>query len=159
GLAYVAYVYTRGGWRDLVPRKGDARDAWEMIKFYLTIRKDHPHQGKHNALQKATYFSMPIIAAIIVLSGIAIWKPVQLHWLTTMFGGFAVARFVHFSAMVVLFLLVFGHVFMVLSVDPYALRSMLTGWYNTNRSPEARNARPFYHLFAKGEPPSDSAPP
>jgi heat shock protein HspQ len=51
--------------------------------------------------------------------------------------------------MVVLLILVLGHVFMVFAVDPYALRSMITGWYNEDRSPEARNARPFYHLFAR----------
>jgi hypothetical protein len=47
-----------------------------------------------------------------------------------------------------------GHVFMVFAVDPYSLRSMITGRYNENNSPEARNARPFYHLFprrSKGE--------
>jgi len=41
------------------------------------------------------------------------------------------------------------HVFMVFAVDPYAIRSMVTGRYNPNASPEARNARPFYHLFYK----------
>jgi hypothetical protein len=39
----------------------------------------------------------------------------------------------------------------VFAVDPYSLRSMITGWYDRARSPEARNARPFYHLFAKGK--------
>jgi hypothetical protein len=39
---------------------------------------------------------------------------------------------------------------MVLAVDPYSLRSMITGWYDRARSPEARNARPFYHLFGPG---------
>jgi heat shock protein HspQ len=44
------------------------------------------------------------------------------------------------------------HVFMVFAVDPYSLRSMITGWYNRAKSPEARNARPFYHLFSAREP-------
>jgi thiosulfate reductase cytochrome b subunit len=97
---------------------------------------------------------MPVVAAVIVLSGIAIWKPVQLRWLTMLFGGYVWARYVHFMAMMLLVLLVLGHVFMVLTVDPYALRSMITGWYDERFSPEARNARPFYHLF----PPRSSAP-
>jgi len=63
--------------------------------------------------------------------------------------------------MVVLVLLVLGHIFMVFAVDPYALRSMITGWYDEEQSPEARNARPFYHLFPRrrrtpGTPPSTS---
>jgi thiosulfate reductase cytochrome b subunit len=92
---------------------------------------------------------MPIVAAIIVLSGIAIWKPVQLRWLTAIFGGYVWARYVHFMAMIILVLLVLGHVFMVFAVDPYSLRSMITGWYDEDQSPEARNARPFYHLLPR----------
>ena len=120
-----------------------------MIEFYAFARKEHPHQGKHNALQKTAYFAMPIVAAIIVLSGIAIWKPVQLRWLTAIFGGYVWARYVHFMAMIILLLLVLGHVFMVFAVDPYSLRSMITGWYDEDQSPEARNARPFYHLLPR----------
>jgi len=151
GLLYLGFIYLHGEWRDLVPRRGDARDSIEMIKFYLFVRRDHPHQGKHNALQKSAYFAMPIIAIIIVLSGIAIWKPVTLGFVTALFVNYKWARFVHFTAMVVLLLIAIVHVFMVFSVDPYALRSMTTGWYNRARSPELRNARPFYHLFGAGK--------
>jgi heat shock protein HspQ len=41
---------------------------------------------------------------------------------------------------------------MIFAVDPYALRSMITGWYDEAQSPEARNARPFYHLLPRHEP-------
>jgi Ni/Fe-hydrogenase b-type cytochrome subunit len=144
GLIYVSYIYLHGEWRDLTPRRGDVRDAWEMIKFYLFVRRDHPVQGKHNALQRATYFSFPIIGLILVLTGLAIWKPVQLALLTNLFGGFVWARYWHFVAMAVLVLLSIIHVFMVVSVDPQSLRSMITGYYNTEKSPERHNARPFY---------------
>jgi thiosulfate reductase cytochrome b subunit len=53
GLLYLAFLFLHGEWRDIAPRRGDARDAIEMIKFYLFVRRDHPHQGKHNALQKS----------------------------------------------------------------------------------------------------------
>jgi thiosulfate reductase cytochrome b subunit len=152
GLVYLGFVYLHGEWRDLVPRRGDAAGIREMVKFYLFARHDHPKQGKHNALQRTAYFVMPVVGILIVLSGIAIWKPVQLHWLCALFGGYVWARYVHFVMMVALVLLVLGHVFMVLSVDPYALRAIITGWYNESRSPEARNARPFYHLLARGAP-------
>jgi Ni/Fe-hydrogenase b-type cytochrome subunit len=148
-LVYLGFLYLHGEWRDLAPRRGDAHRVWEMIEFYLFARQEHPHQGKHNALQKIAYFAMPIIAGVIVLSGVAIWKPVQLHWLTMIFGGYVWARYVHFAGMVLLVLLVLGHVFMVFAVDPYALRSMITGWYDEDLSPEARNARPFYHLLPR----------
>jgi len=147
GLVYVGFVYLHGEWRDLVPRRGDARDAWEMVKFYAFARRDHPRQGKHNALQKLAYFSLPVVATLAVATGLAIWKPVQLGWLTWVFGGYVWARYWHFVAMVLLVLLALGHVFMVLTVDPYSLRAMITGGYDPSHSPEERNARPFIHLL------------
>ncbi len=149
GLVYVAFIYLHGEWRDLVPRRGDVRDAWQMVRFYLYARKDHPRHGKHNALQKGTYFVMPILAALIVISGIAIWKPVSLGWLTDLLGGYVWARYWHFVAMLALVLLSVVHVFMVISVDPYSLRSMITGGHSERLSPVARNARPFSGLLPK----------
>jgi Ni/Fe-hydrogenase b-type cytochrome subunit len=153
GLVYLTFIYLHGEWRDLVPRRGQSRDIVEMVKFYLTLRKDHPRQGKHNGLQRAAYFSMPLVGVLAVLTGIAIWKPVQLSWLTMLFGGYVWARYWHFVAMVLLVALTVGHVFMVFSVDPYSIPSMITGRYREDWSPEARNARPFVHLL----PPSDHA--
>jgi thiosulfate reductase cytochrome b subunit len=153
GLVYLAFLFLHGEWRDIVPRRGDARDAWEMLRFYLFVRRDHPAQAKHNALQKSAYFAMPILGIIIVLSGLAIWKPVTLGFITVLFVNYKWARFVHFTCMVLLLLLVAVHVFMVISVDPFALRSITTGGYDPTRSPEARNARPFYHLFRRGRLP------
>jgi Ni/Fe-hydrogenase b-type cytochrome subunit len=144
GLLYLAYIYLHGEWRDLTPRRGDARNAWEMIKFYLFARRDHPEQGKHNALQRATYFSFPIIGFVLVITGLAIWKPVQLSLLANLLGGFVWARYWHFVAMWMLVLLSIIHVFMVVTVDPQSLRAMITGYYNPAKSPERRNARPFY---------------
>jgi thiosulfate reductase cytochrome b subunit len=147
GLVYVGFIYLHGEWRDLVPRRGDLRDSVEMIKFYLYVRKHHPHEGKYNSLQKGAYFALPWVAAVVVISGIAIWKPVQLSWLTAIFGGYEWARYWHFVGMTVLVILAVGHIFMVFAVDPYAIPSMITGEYDESLSPEARDARPFYHLL------------
>jgi Ni/Fe-hydrogenase b-type cytochrome subunit len=149
GLAYLAFVYLHGEWRDLVPRRGDARDMWEMVKFYVFARKDHPRQGKHNALQKGAYFAMPWIGALSVISGLAIWKPVQLAPLTNFLGGYAWARYWHFLTMTAIVALAVAHVFMVFAVDPYALRGMITGGYSERLSPEERNARPFINLIPR----------
>jgi thiosulfate reductase cytochrome b subunit len=166
GLVYLAFIYLHGEWRDLVPRRGTLGDAFQMVKFYLTLRPDHPRQGKHNALQRSVYFAMPLFGVAAVVSGLAIWKPVQLAPLTSLLGGFVWARYWHFLAMLALVLLSAGHVFMVFAVDPYSLRAIVTGRYNPDRSPEARNARPFVNLFAAGaerpsqeEPPSPPPPP
>jgi Ni/Fe-hydrogenase b-type cytochrome subunit len=148
GLVYLGFIYLHGEWRDLVPRRGVVRDVIEMVKFYLAVRRDHPRQGKHNALQRLTYFSLPFLAALSVLSGLAIWKPVQLAPLTALLGGFVWARYWHFLAMVLLVAVSLAHVFMVFAVDPYALRAMITGGYDESKSPERRNARPFVNLRA-----------
>jgi Ni/Fe-hydrogenase b-type cytochrome subunit len=148
GLVYLTFVFLHGEWRDLVPRRGVTRDVWEMLKFYLAVRKDHPRQGKHNALQRLAYFSMPIVGVVAVATGLAIWKPVQLAPLTGVLGGYVWARYWHFLAMLALVVLTVGQVFMVFAVDPYALRSMITGGYDDSKSPEERNARPFVNLRA-----------
>lgn len=160
GLVYLAFIYLHGEWRDLVPRRGFMRDSREMLRFYLFLRRDHPVQGKHNALQRSTYFAMPIVGAMAVVSGIAIWKPVQLAWLTGLLGGYVWARYWHFVAMLLLVVLSVAHVFMVFAVDPYSMRSMITGGYSEDLSPEARNARPFYHLLprSRGRVPAPEEP-
>ncbi|MBK7907196.1 MAG: cytochrome b/b6 domain-containing protein [Gemmatimonadetes bacterium] len=157
-FVYLAFIYLHGEWRDLVPRRGTLRDAWAMVRFYLWLEREHPRQGKHNALQRMAYFSMPWMAAVIVVTGIAIWKPVSLGWLAALFGGYAYARFFHFMAMVVLLVAALGHVFMVFAVDPFSLRGMITGGYDESRSPEARNARPFVNLLRRGATVSSAAP-
>ena len=151
GLVYLGFVYTHGEWRDLVPRRNDIRDSWEMVKFYLFVRAKHPVQGKHNALQRGAYFAMPIVGVVAVVSGLAIWKPVQLAWITNLIGGYVWARYWHFLAMLSLVGLSVSHVFMVFAVDPYSLRSIITGGYDESKSPERRNARP---LWWKAEDPT-----
>jgi thiosulfate reductase cytochrome b subunit len=149
GFVYVAFLFLHGEWRDLAPRRGDVRDMWTMVRYYVGRIATHPVQGKHNALQKWAYASMPVLGLVLILSGLAIWKPVTLGFITALFGNYVIARFVHFASMVVLLGLALGHVVMVFSTDPYAIRAMLSGWYDEQLSPEARNARPFRNLFPK----------
>ncbi|MEO5904102.1 MAG: cytochrome b/b6 domain-containing protein [Gemmatimonadaceae bacterium] len=161
GLVYLGYVYLRGQWRDIVPMRGFFSNALEMMRFYLFVRKDHPIQGKHNALQRATYFIMPWLGLLAVVSGIAIWKPVQFAPLADLMGGYVWARYWHFVSMMLLVVLSLVHIFMVFAVDPYSMRSMTTGGYNEKNSPEARNARPFYHLLPnrfRAKPPINTPP-
>jgi thiosulfate reductase cytochrome b subunit len=147
GALYLVHLFRHGRWRTIVPRASRWRDIIEMARFYLFLRRDHPVQGKHNALQQVAYTTMLVCGIALVISGIAIWKPVSLGWLTKALGGYALARWWHFSAMLVLASLVAVHVVMVFTVDPYALRAMTTGKYDAARwSPEARHARPLLHL-------------
>jgi len=129
GLGYVTFLAVSGEWRSLLFRRRDVRPALEMQLYYLRLRREHPSQGKHNALQKAAYTGIVVMGAISVLSGFAIYKPVQLWWLTTLFGGFELARYWHFVAVWIFVGFTLLHVLLVLTVDPASLRSMVTGWY------------------------------
>ena len=63
---------------------------------------------------------------LLVLSGLAIWKPVQLHALAALMGDYEGARYLHFGAMALLVFIVLVHVVMVLLV-PRTFPSMFTG--------------------------------
>ena len=101
-----------GGWRSLLPRRTDLVDALRMFRYYLGVpfaklthrQWSHPHfTTKYNALQRAAYFSVPVTGSLSVATGWAIHKPMQLHWLAALFGGFDAARVWHFWLMWVLF--------------------------------------------------------
>ena len=128
GLVYLAFIYWHGEWRDLAPRRGRRAgcvgDGEVLSRSRGRITRV---QGKHNALQKSAYFAMPVMGALSVVTGLAVWKPVQFAALTDLMGGYVWARYWHFLVMLALVATALGHVFMVFAVDPYALRSMLTG--------------------------------
>lgn len=129
GVLYVGYLIYSGEWRQLVFRPRDTRGALEMSKYYLRIRKDHPPQGKHNPLQKAAYTGILVLGALSVLTGLTMWKPVQLAPLTAAFGGFQAARYWHFIAVWLFVAFTIMHVILVFVADPASLRAMITGRY------------------------------
>jgi thiosulfate reductase cytochrome b subunit len=96
------------------------------VKAALTFRLSHDDISVYNAVQRLLYVGVILTAIVIVLSGLSIWKPVQLQELTALFGGYDAARYVHFIAMaaIVGFLLV--HVLLALLV-PKSLRAMVRG--------------------------------
>ena len=137
GTVYIAGLIIGGGWRSLLPRGTDLRDALQMVRYYvgfpfakLTRRKwPHPRfSGKYNALQRAAYFSVPVAGLLSVATGWAIHKPMQLHWLAALFGGFDRARVWHFWLMWVFILFVVPHVVLVFANGWDMLRSMIVGW-------------------------------
>jgi thiosulfate reductase cytochrome b subunit len=96
------------------------------VKAALTFKLAHDDLSKYNYVQKLLYAGIIAVGIVIVLSGLSIWKPVQLHWLVTLFGGYDTARYVHFICMasIVAFLVV--HVLLALLV-PKSLRAMIIG--------------------------------
>jgi thiosulfate reductase cytochrome b subunit len=129
GLVYLGFLVISGEWRSLLFRPRDVRPAIQMQLYYLRLRRDHPPQGKHNALQKAAYTFIVVLGAIAALSGFAIYKPVQLFWLTSLFGGYELARYWHFVSVWLFVGFTLVHVALVFLVDPASLRGMITGWY------------------------------
>ena len=69
------------------------------VKAALTFKLSHDDLSVYNAVQKLLYLGVILAGVVIVLSGLAIWKPVQLQELTALFGGYDAARYVHFFAM------------------------------------------------------------
>jgi len=110
--------------RKLLPiRLGDvARD----LRAALTGRLRHDDPGRYNAVQKLLYAGILLTGVVIVASGFAIWKPVQLRPLTMLFGGYEAARYVHFFAMAAIVVFLVLHVVMALLV-PKSLRAMIRG--------------------------------
>jgi thiosulfate reductase cytochrome b subunit len=129
GLAYLLYLITSGEWRSLLFRPRDIPRAIQMQLYYLRLRREHPPQGKHNALQKGAYSFIIFLAIVSVLTGFAIYKPAQLSWLTALFGGYELTRYWHFWSVWIFIAFSIVHVLLVFLVDPASLRAMITGWY------------------------------
>jgi thiosulfate reductase cytochrome b subunit len=129
GLVYLGFLAWSGEWRSLLFRPRDLGPAIQMQLYYLRLRSTHPPQGKHNALQKAAYTLIVVLGALSVLTGFAIYKPVQLAWLTALFGGYELARYWHFWTVWIFVGFTLLHVALVFLVDPASLRAMITGWY------------------------------
>jgi thiosulfate reductase cytochrome b subunit len=125
GLVYLVLGFATGRFRKkLLPITpgGVISDA----KAALTGKLSHDDLTKYNYVQKLLYAGIIVVGILIVLSGLSIWKPVQVQYLTALFGGYDVARYVHFICMsaIVLFLIV--HVALALLV-PKSLRAMIIG--------------------------------
>jgi len=127
GIAYLSYMAARGEWR----RRGfrphrDTRNAILMLLYYLRLRRIAPPIDFYNGLQRLAYSSIMVIALAEVLSGLAIYKPVQLWWLGSLFGGYDGARAVHLLGLGLLALFTAIHLVMV-ALHPRAILTMLTG--------------------------------
>ncbi len=123
GLFYFTYSAASGHFRKFFPLS--PRAVWQDL--HAALRFNLPHeQGAYNAVQKLLYLGVLCAGVVIVLSGLAIWKPVQLWFLCDLMGGFRIARYVHFFAMAVIASFLVIHLLLVLMV-PKVLPPMLTG--------------------------------
>ncbi len=132
GVLWIAYnVMTRHGRQTTLFSPKDFSGILPMIKYYLRVQKQHPTVRKYNALQKLAYSTIPLAALGAILTGIAIYWPVQFGWVTRLFGNYDTARAWHFIFMASLVLFFFGHIGMVLLAGWNNFLSMITGWKKT----------------------------
>jgi thiosulfate reductase cytochrome b subunit len=125
GLVYLALGFATGRFRSkLLPitPSGVIADT----RAALTGKLSHDDLTHYNYVQKLLYAGIIVVGIVIVLSGLSIWKPVQLQYLTALFGGYDFARYVHFVCMAAIVAFLVVHAALALLV-PKSLRAMIIG--------------------------------
>jgi len=109
-------------------KKGAFKESWQVILHDLHIRKTAPPQSKYNAAQRVAYTMIIIMGFGSLITGLAIYKPVQVQWLMTLCGGYEAARLEHFILTVgyVLFFLI--HILQVIKAGWNNFRAMVAGF-------------------------------
>jgi thiosulfate reductase cytochrome b subunit len=124
-ICYVIYGLVTGRfWRKLLPiwPRQVIADARAALRFHLS----HDDITKYNAIQRVLYVGIILVLIVQVISGLAIWKPVQFQELTALFYDFQGARLAHFIGMALIVLFLVVHVALALVV-PKTLAAMVTG--------------------------------
>ncbi len=125
GLAYLITGLATGRFRNkLLPIT--PRGVIADLKAALTFRLSHDDISAYNYVQRLLYVAIMAVGAVTVLSGLSIWKPVQLHWLVLLFGDYDAARYVHFVCMAAIVAFLVVHVVLAL-LAPKSLRAIIVG--------------------------------
>jgi Ni/Fe-hydrogenase b-type cytochrome subunit len=133
GATYLAYQSASGNYRQVLFARPDLPGVWPMIRHYFFVGPKPAETGTYNPLQKLAYTTAIALAGVLVVTGLALYKPVQLSLLIAAFGGFRLARIWHFTAMCGLLGFVPGHLVMVAIHGWSNFASMWTGSKNDSR--------------------------
>jgi thiosulfate reductase cytochrome b subunit len=112
-----------------MPDRKSFKEAWFVLLHDLHIRKTAPiTTGKYNAAQRIAYTAIILMGIGSILTGLAIYKPIQLNWLCNLLGGYKTARVIHFALTIgyVLFFLI--HIVQVLLAGWNNFRAMISGF-------------------------------
>jgi thiosulfate reductase cytochrome b subunit len=124
GIVYLTLGISTGRFRRrLLPIR--PREVVADLGAALAFKLSHD-LSVYTAVQKLLYVGVILAGIVIVLSGLALWKPVQLQELTALFGGYEAARYVHFCAMAAIVAFLVGHIAFAILV-PKSLRAMIIG--------------------------------
>jgi thiosulfate reductase cytochrome b subunit len=153
GLAYVLYTIFSAEWRYVIPNRQSFKEALQVTLHDLGLGKYHPPRSKFNGAQQLAYSAVILMGVGSLLTGLAIYKPTQLHVLTTMLGGYETARWLHFwltMAFVAFFLI---HVAQVIRAGWNNFRSMIIGYELVPSKPAAHNEVPHDEQQISGQRP------
>jgi Ni/Fe-hydrogenase b-type cytochrome subunit len=128
GILYVGYQIFSGNYKQVLFTHRDLPGVWPMVRYYFFFGPKPEQDDTYNPLQKQAYTSAIGLGILSVLTGLAVWKPVQFSWLAAMMGGFHWARLWHFLVMWAILAFVLGHLIMVALHGWNNFMSMLTGW-------------------------------
>ena len=128
GVAYVAYLLYSGEWRFMIPERRSLRDAIQVTLVDLHLRKGLPDQTKYNGGQRIAYSSVILMGAGMLITGLAIYKPTSAHWLTSLCGGYEMARWLHFWLTMAFMGFFVIHVGQVMLAGWNNFRSMVSGF-------------------------------
>jgi thiosulfate reductase cytochrome b subunit len=127
GLIYFTYFFISGEWRRRLfwPRR-DMSNAVRQFAYYVRLTTSPPPASFYNGLQRLAYTGVLLLEIVMVLSGLAIYKPVQFYPLTLLFGGYDGARVVHLAGLCLITMFVVIHLVLV-SAHPRELLNMVSG--------------------------------
>jgi Ni/Fe-hydrogenase b-type cytochrome subunit len=128
GALYLGYQIFSGNYRQVLFTRRDISGVLPMVKHYFFFGEKPPAREAYNPLQKQAYTMAIVLGVLSVLTGFAVWKPIQFSWLAWMMGGFHYARIWHFAVMWAILFFVLGHLVMVILHGWNNFLSMLTGW-------------------------------
>lgn len=137
GALYIAYLTLSGEWRHIFPRRADLRGLARVIWDELRLRRPDSGGQKLNPGQRIAYTGVLVLGAGAVLTGLALYKPVQLGWLLSWMGGYSTARFLHFWISMALAVFFVIHVLNVVRAGWNTFRAMVCGYAASESDPEA----------------------
>lgn len=136
GLLYVLYTIISGAWRELVPQRKSFKEAWLVLLHDLHIRKMAPPQNKYNAAQRIAYTAIIMMGFGSLVTGLAIYKPVQFATITWLCGGYNTARIIHFVLTIGYVFFFIVHVVQVILAGWNNFRSVISGFEVINEAPQ-----------------------
>lgn len=128
GLVYILYTLFSGEWRYLVPGRNTLREAVLVMLHDLHLYKGPLPARKYNGAQQIAYTSVILMGIGSLVTGLAIYKPIQIAWLTTLLGGYRAARVEHFLLTLGYLGFFLIHVAQVIKAGWNNFRSMVSGY-------------------------------